>query len=389
MNKINRHNYEEFLLLYVDNELTRQERAEVELFVQQNSDLKHEFETLQQTRLSSGEKVTFQHKGDLLNIKSSIAIDNWEEFYLSYIDNELDENTKQAVEKFVLQHPQLQDKLTLLKQTVLPKEKIVFQNKKSLYKREERRIIPFTWMRFAAAASVLGVAALLWGILREDNSNRPVIIAETNKKELTSSINDSNEYRNTNKYTDPEKVKPTKLPDEAPASTELKKIKNDRYVTVKVLYNNDSKKGSKNTTADNDINIAINKKDFELRDAVPKEIKPTQQEASIVYNPEHINVPEKNNTENINVSAINSGKINEEKEGSTQQNFIKPAVYQEINVNEDNTDETLYVGNLELNKNKVRGILKKVGGLFSGRSKNTLANDDGKLQIANIEINTN
>jgi len=32
--------------------------------------------------------------------------------------------------------------------------------------------------------------------------------------------------------------------------------------------------------------------------------------------------------------------------------------------------------------------VKKVGGLFAGRSKDA-AKEDGKLQIANLEINTN
>ena len=44
---------------------------------------------------------------------------------------------------------------------------------------------------------------------------------------------------------------------------------------------------------------------------------------------------------------------------------------------------------MQINKNKVRGFVKKVGGLFAGRSKEASANKDGKLQIANLELNTN
>ena len=139
MNTINRHNYEEFFLMYVDNELTNEQRAEVELFVRQNPDLQKEFEMLQQTKLTPDEEIMFTHKTDLLKIKDSIGIDNYEEFFLLYIDNELNESGKEAVEKFVLQQPQLQDEFSLLKQTVLPQEKIIFPNKKLLYRRRRKK----------------------------------------------------------------------------------------------------------------------------------------------------------------------------------------------------------------------------------------------------------
>ena len=41
----------------------------------------------------------------------------------------------------------------------------------------------------------------------------------------------------------------------------------------------------------------------------------------------------------------------------------------------------LYIGNMGLNKNKVRGIIKRVGGLFTGKSKNS-PDEKGKLQVA-------
>ena len=48
---INRLNYEEYFLLYIDGELPVSERQAVELFVAQNADLAGELELLLQTRL--------------------------------------------------------------------------------------------------------------------------------------------------------------------------------------------------------------------------------------------------------------------------------------------------------------------------------------------------
>jgi len=47
----------------------------------------------------------------------------------------------------------------------------------------------------------------------------------------------------------------------------------------------------------------------------------------------------------------------------------------------------LHVGMLDLNKTKVKNLFKKAGRLF-GNKQDNLADDDGKLQVANFEIQT-
>ena len=61
---IDRNNYEEFFLLYVDNELSAADRKAVELFVQHNADLKAELDMLQQT-VFNADDVVFEHKTSL------------------------------------------------------------------------------------------------------------------------------------------------------------------------------------------------------------------------------------------------------------------------------------------------------------------------------------
>jgi anti-sigma factor RsiW len=169
---INQHNYEEFFLLYVDNELSATDKQAVELFAQANPDLAIELEMLQQMRLPA-EEILFDEKMKLYrNEANSISLANHEEQFLLYVDNELDASEKEKVETFVLQHPALQDGFTLLKQTRLEPEHIVFADKQLLYREEkkEKPVFYLGWQRVAIAAALIGLVVLIWNVVPADKT---------------------------------------------------------------------------------------------------------------------------------------------------------------------------------------------------------------------------
>jgi hypothetical protein len=121
-----------------------------------------------------------------------ITRDNYEEYFLLYIDNELSVADREAVERFVAHHPDLQqDWKALLHCRLLPDEQLVFPDKEllyaagveevedslprfspdlsivfpdkaSLYKQEEdKRIVWLPWLRVGVAAAIAGIVALL------------------------------------------------------------------------------------------------------------------------------------------------------------------------------------------------------------------------------------
>jgi cytoskeletal protein RodZ len=120
-----------------------------------------------------------------------ITRDNYEEFFLLYIDNELSVADREAVERFIAHHPDLQkDWKALLHCRLLPdpplvfpdKEllyqaeaeeeedlprfspdlSIVFPDKASLYKKgDNKRIVWLPWLRVGIAAATVGIVALL------------------------------------------------------------------------------------------------------------------------------------------------------------------------------------------------------------------------------------
>ena len=176
---IDRHNYEEYFILYWDNELTNEQKQLVKQFVQQNTDLEGEFILLGQTHFSPDENISLPNKEFL--IKEEYA--NRQELFLSYIDNELNAIEKSAIEKFIAVDPPAQRELALLQKTKLQPEKIVFPDKSKLYRREEKTpVVRMVWFRVAAAAAIILVGSLITVQLLNKNplTGEPIVTAVQN-----------------------------------------------------------------------------------------------------------------------------------------------------------------------------------------------------------------
>ena len=176
---INRDNYEEYFVLYIDKELNATDRALVEAFIEQNPDLKGELEMLQQTILPLDEPVTFMNKESLFRKESSqtesaqsnefINELNCEEYFVLYADNELNNKDNALVEEFVYSHPQYQEHFELIQQVKFqPEKNIVFPNKSLLYRSEnDHKVVPMftrmrSWKMAAAAAVLLMISGTVW-----------------------------------------------------------------------------------------------------------------------------------------------------------------------------------------------------------------------------------
>src|SRR5689334_11450719 len=105
---ITRQNYEDYFLLYVDNELSIAERKAVDAFIQQYPDLQEELRALQRSVLRVDKQVHFENKEALLkNVPANPVNEaNYEEYFVLYGDDELSNQEKEQVEQFVYKHPQ-------------------------------------------------------------------------------------------------------------------------------------------------------------------------------------------------------------------------------------------------------------------------------------------
>ena len=164
---INPGNYEEYFILYMDNELSAEQKLMVEAFVAQHPALAEELELLMSTRLPLDE-VSFAGKEELLSPSMKVA--TVDEALLLYIDNELPAIEKKKVEEKIVADKDYSLQHAVLLQTKLDaSEKILHPNKKELYRRTERVVAFKTWMRIAAAVILLLFGSLFFLV----NENKP------------------------------------------------------------------------------------------------------------------------------------------------------------------------------------------------------------------------
>jgi hypothetical protein len=189
---INRDNYEEYFLLYTDNELSDAERIAVEEFIKENPDLRGELIMMQQLKLKPEQNIFFGDKDILLrksDENATINHNNYEEYFLLYADNELNADEKKMVEEFVNTNSALRQEFELLLITqVGPDNNIVFPGKEILYRKPERRIVFLPWMRAAVAAAVLLLVGLFVFNNNGKNPVQPIANANNNKKPDTNNI---------------------------------------------------------------------------------------------------------------------------------------------------------------------------------------------------------
>lgn len=168
-------NYEEWFLLYVDEELNTEEKAAVEAFAAQHPQLREELDQLCSTRLPL-EPLKLENKAGLFS--GHMKLTTIDESLLLYIDNELSAPERRELEQRLAANQDLQFQYRLLLQTKSdPAETVTFADKKSLYRNTtERRIIPL-WMRVAAAVLlVAGTGAAFWlGTDSNDSGVAPAV----------------------------------------------------------------------------------------------------------------------------------------------------------------------------------------------------------------------
>jgi hypothetical protein len=388
---ITRHNYEEYFMLYVDNELNAADRLEVESFVQQNSDLGEELVMLQQSILRPENDIVFSNKEMLLKNSSSndlINATNCEEYFVQYGDNELTNKQKDLVEQFVYKHPQYQEEFEIIQQVKFePENHIVFPDKSLLYRKEkDEKVVPMffgtrTWKIAAAVVALLILAGT-------------TLYVVNNKKNNTSEL--ANTEPKTKTVAPADDIKKTPVtPDQRVSPTDKLAVTDKNTSTDKKAENiNTASKKKENKPVINAPTVNDQPKDEHLANTAPEnKIKGS---SNI---PMAVNVPKEENqiandkkkgmedlapkkTDETSLAFNENPKIS--KEDPTTAIGPVPVSNKNIfsQIPDDNIDELETAGK----KNKMRGFFRKVTRVFDKATNKEPSGNEKGLHIAGFAI---
>ena len=156
---INRDNYEHWLLLYIDRELSAADKEAFEAFAAANPDVQEELELYNQTILAPDDTICFSGIANLLQpeVWDENQISPLQEALLQKLDGNLEQEQLHALDRQIDTDPLLQKEWALLRQVKLQAEiPAEMPDKAALLRRQNSRIVPIKSMvRVTAAAAVL------------------------------------------------------------------------------------------------------------------------------------------------------------------------------------------------------------------------------------------
>lgn len=194
-------NYEAYFLDYHEGKLGPHEVAELMLFLERNPELKEvfeEFENMSIMEMESGE-VVFEGKEELKK-KLAVNKDNYEQYFVSAIEGDLNSLEQKQVKLFIGSNPAMQREMELFRLTkLIPDNTVVYEGKNEL-KRGKRRPVLWYYAAAAAAALLIGLFFMMNDTGKApqefvnngnpaDNSSQPEVVKENDQPPVQDNSN--------------------------------------------------------------------------------------------------------------------------------------------------------------------------------------------------------
>ena len=333
--EINQHNYEHYFLMYIDNELSEEERAAVNDFIMQYPNYANKLETLQQLKISPATLI-YENKFSLYKLSEQ------DEQCIAYLENEMTNEEKASFENKLSANITLQSTVKQWQATfITPPTTIEIDPnfKNSLYKKSAQ-IKPLwatvTFKRWASVAAIL-VVVIGYNLFNAENKQEKPSFTNINgvKTELNKTA-----VIEINKGTD---INATKK------SIALNKIKKE---TLLPIVNTNAQ--AQNENANSNLN-SLSNTSFDA---------PNNDAAIVIVPKASIDTKATNETTALPMEIRPTSISNVIEEAKNNFEAITPTQVQYSNIDTDEEDRIINIANLEIDGAKFRELSRKITTLF-------------------------
>jgi len=334
--EINQHNYEHYFLMYIDNELSVEERAAVNDFIMQYSNYANKLEALQQLKISP-DTLIYENKFSLYKLSEQ------DEQCITYLENELTNEEKASFENKLSADIYLQSNVKQWQGTFLTKPtniQIAPNFKNSLYKKSAQIKPLWATVTFKRWASVAAILVVVIGLNLFNTQNKQEVPSFTNNNGVKTELNKI-AVTETNNGAD---INATK------SAIAVNKIKKETLVPIVNTNVQDQ-----NDYANSNLN-SLNNKTFAA---------PNNEVANALLAKEDINTKTIDETITLTKEILPTSisNVNEETKNNIEA-IITPIQVQYNNIDTDEEDRVINIANLEIDGAKFREFSRKITTLF-------------------------
>ena len=331
--EINQHNYEHYFLMYIDNELSAEEKAAVNDFIMQYPNYANKLETLQQLKISPATLI-YENKFSLYKLSEQ------DQQCITYLENEMTNEEKASFENKLFANTSLQSHVKQWQGAFLttPTNIEIAPNfKNSLFKKSAQIKPLWATVPFKRLASVAAILVVVIGVRLFNAENKQEASSFTNNNVGKTELN-TKAVIETNKGAD---INVTK------SAITLNKIRKEALspiLAISAQGQNDY--ANRNLNSLNNTAYAAPNNEVAI---VPKAAIDTKATNEISALP-------------MEIPTTSISNVNEEAKNNFE--AITPIQVQYINIDTDEEDRSVNIANLEIDGAKFRELSRKITTLF-------------------------
>ena len=333
--EINQHNYEHYFLMYIDNELSGEERAAVNDFIMQHQNYANKLQELQQLKISP-DNITYENKFSLYKLSEQ------DEQCIAYLENEMTNEEKASFENKLSANTSLQSTVKQWQGAFLTKPtniEIDPNFKNSLYKKSAQIKPLWATVTFKRWASVAAILVVVIGYNLFNAENKQAALSFTNINGVKTELNKTAVIE-INKGTD---INATKK------SIALNKIKKETLLPI-VNTNAQAQNENANSNLNSLSNTSFN--------------APNNDAAIVIVPKASIDTKATNETTALPMEIRPTSISNVIEEAKNNFEAITPTQVQYSNIDTDEEDRIINIANLEIDGAKFRELSRKITTLF-------------------------